>query len=145
MPRERPPQSVVRSFGSGQRLHRLLGGQGTSWKAGDLVLKPSEGPVHPWLGETFGGLVLEGVRVSVPVASSDGRWVVDGWGAASFVVGSEPDLSLPSTWLGVIEAGRAFHSAIFSHRTSRLCRLARRSLGDCGSRGLGRAAHAFRT
>lgn len=112
MPRERPPQSVVRSFGSGQRLHRLLGGQGTSWKAGDLVLKPSEGPVHPWLGETFGGLVLEGVRVSVPVASSDGRWVVDGWGAASFVVGSEPDLSLPSTWLGVIEAGRAFHSAI---------------------------------
>jgi uncharacterized protein (TIGR02569 family) len=76
------------------------------------VLKPSDGPVHPWLGEALDGLVLDGVRVGVPFASSDGSWTVDGWGASLFVAGSEPDLSLPSTWLGVIEAGRAFHRAV---------------------------------
>lgn len=112
MPGERPSASVVRSFAAGSRLLRLPGGRGTSWRAGDLVLKPSDGPVHPWLGEALDGLVLDGVRVAVPFASSDGRWTVDGWGATSFVTGSEPDLSLASTLLGVIEAGRAFHRVV---------------------------------
>jgi len=112
VPGERPYESVVRSFEAGSRLIRLPGGQGTSWKAGGLVLKPSDGPVHQWLGEALDGLVLDGVRVAMPVASSDGSWTVDGWGATSFVAGSEPDLSLPSTWLDVIEAGRAFHRAV---------------------------------
>lgn len=112
MPGERPSESVVRTFEAGSRLLRLPGGQGTSWKAGGLVLKPSDGPVHQWLGEALDGLVLDGVRVAMPFASSDGSWTVDGWGATSFVAGSEPDLSLPSTWLGVIEAGRAFHRAV---------------------------------
>ncbi len=77
-------------------------------EGGGLVLKPSDGPVHQWLGEALDGLVLDGVRVAMPVASSNGSWTLDGWGATSFVAGSEPDLSLPSTWLGVMERAVRF-------------------------------------
>ena len=109
---ERPSESVLRAFEAGSRPLQLPGGQGTSWKAGGLVLKPSDGPVHQWLGEALDGLVSDGVRVAMPFPSSNGTWTVDGWGATSFVPGSAPDLSQPSTWLGVIAAGRAFHRAV---------------------------------
>jgi uncharacterized protein (TIGR02569 family) len=109
---ERPSEGVLRAFNAGSKMLKLPGGQGTSWEAGGLVFKPSDGPVHQWLGESLDGLVLVGVRVAVPIASSDGRWTVDGWGATSFVSGSEPDLSRPSTWLDIIDAGRAFHRAV---------------------------------
>lgn len=107
--------SVVRAFEGGSGLVQFVqlpGGQGTSCKAGSLVFKPSDGPVHQWLGETLGGLLLDGVRLAMPLASSDGHWTVDGWGATSYVTGREPDLSLSSTWLAVIEAGRAFHRTV---------------------------------
>ena len=81
--------------------------------AGGLVLKPSGGgPEHQWLGEALDRVVLDGVRAALPVPSADGAWTVDGWSATSVVTGSAVDLALPSTWLAVINAGRAFHRAV---------------------------------
>src|SRR5262245_3002446 len=90
----------------------MPGGQGTSWIGGSLVLKPGAGPEHQWLGEALLRQSLEGVRLARPVARLDGAWTVDGWTATRFVTGTEPDLSLLSTWSAIIDAGRAFHEAV---------------------------------
>ena len=39
----------------------------------------------------------------------DGDWVCGGWSVARWLEGSHPDYSQPSTWMAIIEAGRAFH------------------------------------
>src|SRR5690348_3361717 len=42
---EPPPAAALRDFGvSGATPHALSGGQGTAWRADDLVLKPSTDP-----------------------------------------------------------------------------------------------------
>lgn len=112
MCRERPSESVLRSFGVGPEVRPLPGGQGNSWLAGNLVLKLGGGPEHRWIGEVLEALNVEGIRLVSPVASRDGAPTVDGWAATRFEAGSVPDLSRPSSWAGVIEAGRAFHRAV---------------------------------
>lgn len=106
-----PPTKVLRAFGVESALP-LAGGQGTSWRAGDLVLKPGSGPVYEWLANQLSSLPSDGVRISAPVATRDGNWVCDGWSATRWVKGSHPDFAQPSTWPSVIEAGRAFHRMV---------------------------------
>jgi uncharacterized protein (TIGR02569 family) len=109
---ERPSFRVQRAFGVGSEFRRLQGGQGTSWVSGDLVFKPGGAEVHGWLGRVLAGLRVDSVRVALPKAAGDGSWSVDGWTATSFVEGSHPDLSVPSTWVRIVAAGRSFHQAV---------------------------------
>jgi len=45
-----PPPTVLLAFGLRGRLVRLVGGQGTSWRVGDVVLKPGVDPGYQeWL------------------------------------------------------------------------------------------------
>ena len=111
----RPPDSAVRAFGADpDQLLRLPGGQGTSWRAGDLVLKPGEAPLQRWLSSTLRELEPAGLRMAVPVAAADGAWSVAGWTATSFVDGQEPDLRRPTSWPKIVAAGRLFHHALAS-------------------------------
>src|SRR4051812_23342860 len=107
-----PPLAVLRAFGVEAPAQPLPGGQGTSWRAGDVVLKPDTGAVHEYLAETLAPVVPDGFRLAQPVPTLDGGWVRDGWVAARWVVGTAPDPSAPSTWLQIVEPGRAFHRAL---------------------------------
>ena len=67
----------------------MKGGQGRSWRCGNIVIKPAGEPAEAsWLANTFEQLQVTGVRLARPVRSSDGRWVVSGWSAQRFVSGS---------------------------------------------------------
>jgi uncharacterized protein (TIGR02569 family) len=79
---------------------------------GGLVLKPDGGPVHTWLGRALLDVVPDDVRLSRPVPARDGAWLCEGWSATRWVEGGEPDYSAASTWIEIIEAGRAFHRAV---------------------------------
>jgi uncharacterized protein (TIGR02569 family) len=72
---------------------------------------------------------MGGVRVAVPVAATDRRWVVDGWSATPFLEGGPAGWR----WDEVLDAGAAFHAAV-AHlpRPSFLDR--RRSPWDVGDR-----------
>lgn len=111
MNRPAPSAEVLRAFGVESPVP-LPGGQGTSWRAGDLVLKPGGGPVHEWLGEALSNLQPDGVRISAPVPTRDGHWVYDGWSATRWVEGSHPDVLRTSTWADIIDAGRSFHRVV---------------------------------
>lgn len=107
----RPDERVVKAFGgSPGELEPLAGGQGGSWRAGAVALKPASGA--EWL-DWLGG-VLDRVpdsaefRLSRPVRSVDGPWVVDGWSATSWVDGSHE----PGRWDERLAVSRALHSAL---------------------------------
>lgn len=112
MTAERPPTCVLRAFGAEEPPRPLAGGQGTSWICGDLVLKPGAGPVHEWLAEALDDLAPVGFRLGTPVRTRYGTWLWQGWSATRWVEGTEPDHARQSSWLHIIEAGRAFHQAV---------------------------------
>ena len=109
------PRHVLEAFGIRGSVRPLPGGQGTSWQADWLVLKPHADEVEiSWLAGLCARSSFEGLRVPEPVAASHGRYVVDGWYATTFASG-EPvadDNQDPTAWLPVLAAGRSFHAAV---------------------------------
>lgn len=107
-----PPSSVLAEFGVNTPARKLPGGQGTSWHAGDIVLKPGAGEVQEWLAGVLADLNGGDVRLQRPVATRAGHWSCEGWSATRWVDGSERTGATASSWVAVIEAGRAFHRAV---------------------------------
>jgi uncharacterized protein (TIGR02569 family) len=84
-----PPTHVRATFG-------LRGPQdeephGDGWRFGDVVLTPVEDHARAtWSAGVRENLTVEGLRLARPVRSTDGRWVVSGWSADTFLSG-EPE------------------------------------------------------
>jgi uncharacterized protein (TIGR02569 family) len=105
------PAHVLAAFGvDGDGLAALEGGQGSSVRAGAVVLKPyADEPETSWLAGLVARTRADGFRLPAPVATLDGRWTVDGWSAVQHVEGAaEPE----GRWPEVVAAGRAFHAAV---------------------------------
>jgi uncharacterized protein (TIGR02569 family) len=95
MPSDAPPDRVLDLFVAEGVLEPLEGGQGTSWRAGDLVLSPghdaSEGwlaPIQARLAVRLDDMVPRSVRLTLPVPARDGSLVTDGWSATRFEPGT---------------------------------------------------------
>lgn len=86
----------------------LDGGQGRTWRCGDVVLKPTSSAAEAaWIAATFENLRSEHLRLARPVRSSDGRWVIGGWTAQRFLSGRPDD-----RYLDILEAGDRLHALI---------------------------------
>ena len=74
------PDRVLAAFGvSGVVPVRLPGGQGTTWRAGPVILKPADSPRSGrWFADVYGGLRGPGFRVPRPVRSAGGDWLAHG-------------------------------------------------------------------
>ena len=70
-------------------LLALEGGEGRSWRAGDLVLKPGlDARFVDWLAVVGERVDTAGrFRLATPVAAPDGRLVVGGWCATTWMAG----------------------------------------------------------
>lgn len=99
----------MRAFSAASDIPELLdGGQGNTWRCGNIVFKPAPDPAAAsWLATTFEQLQVSGVRLARPLRSSDGRWVVAGWGAQRFVSGSPAHRHDD-----ILQAGVALHEAL---------------------------------
>jgi len=99
---------VLSAFGVGDPTP-LAGGQGTSWRARHLVVKPLD--LEPdeleWQARLYERLVPSGFRVAPPVRAADGALVVDGWTAWTFVAGAHAR----RRWSEIIGVGETFHRA----------------------------------
>jgi uncharacterized protein (TIGR02569 family) len=105
-----PPDHVARAFGASSEPIRIAAGQGTSWRAGDLVLKPVDDEEEvQWRCRLLDDIDEHGFRVSRPVRDEDGSFVVDGWTASHWVDG-EPDPR--GRWTELFEAAEAFLVAV---------------------------------
>ena len=96
-PSARPPDHVLDLFAADGVLERLEGGQGTSWRAGDLVLCSGRDESEAWLAPVQARLAVRldeqrprALRLALPVPARDGSLTVDGWAATRFEPGTTP-------------------------------------------------------
>lgn len=85
-----PPQQVLQTFGLTAHPPIEMGEQGLGgWRVGEVVL--SLVPDHAraaWSATVREALYVPGMRIARPVRASDGRYVVSGWRADSYIAGS---------------------------------------------------------
>lgn len=106
-----PPPRVRAAFGVTGPAVRLAGGQGLSWRVGEVVLKPHVEPgFQEWLGTEVAAIEQHGFRLPAVRRALDGAWVVEGWAAQAAVPGSTQRGSV-ADWRSIIEASRALHAA----------------------------------
>ncbi len=102
---------MLAAFGvAGNPPVRLGGGMGTSWRAGDLVLKPADAePAElEWQAQLYAGLTADGFRLARPRRAAGGSVCAHGWSATEFVPGRHE----PRRWPEIIAVGERFHSAL---------------------------------
>lgn len=89
-----PPEDVLRAFGAAGPPVPLPDGQGTSWGAGDIVLKPAgedAAATLAWLDAAAPALVQpDRIRLALPLRSRDGSLIVEGWAATRRLDGAVP-------------------------------------------------------
>lgn len=87
---EGPPDHVLTAFGlTGLRPVALGAGWDGGWRCGEVVLSVVADPARAaWSAKVRETLFVDGVRLARPVRSSDGRYVVAGWRADTFVAGN---------------------------------------------------------
>lgn len=102
---------MLAAFGLAGPAVRFPGGQGVTWRVGDVVLKPCvDAGYQQWLGVEVAGIEQDGFRMPVVRRAVDGAWVVQGWGAQSVLPGASAD-ERAADWGAVITTSRALHAA----------------------------------
>ncbi|MGV1088633.1 MAG: TIGR02569 family protein [Mycobacterium sp.] len=87
---ERPPEHVMAAFGLKRGDPERLGdGWDGGWRCGEIVLSQiADHARAAWSAKVRESLFVDGLRLARPVRSTDGRYVVAGWRADTFVEGS---------------------------------------------------------
>ena len=87
---ERPPEHVLAAFGLvGLRPVPLGSSWEGGWRCGEVVLSMvADHARAAWSAKVRETLFVDGVRLARPVRSTDGRYVVAGWRADTFVAGT---------------------------------------------------------
>lgn len=107
----KPDPQILAAFGAPvTEPSPLPGGQGTTWVAGDVVLKPVP-DVHEaeWVADVLTAVSENGFRVSRPIRAAAGTWTTEGWTGWQRVSG-EHDLA--NRWPVVLTVADAFHRAL---------------------------------
>ena len=105
------PERVLQAFGVGEAVPVCLpGGQGTTWRAGPLILKPTDNETEAaWTADLYATLPEKGFRVPRPAKSRHGAYVAYGWAAWECIEG-KPDLA--GRWREKLAVCDAFHRAL---------------------------------
>jgi uncharacterized protein (TIGR02569 family) len=123
----RPGPEVLASFSASADPVSLPGGEGTAWRAGEMVLKPAGDPqVARWTADLYRDLAIRrdpGFLVPRPLRTVAGDGGIGDWVAQDPLAGAwvawEWLPGEPASWAGVsplwprlIAASRAFHAAL---------------------------------
>jgi uncharacterized protein (TIGR02569 family) len=105
-----PPQKeVVYEFGVDANVTLLPGGEGQSYRAAEIVLKPAQDIEQTnWIADTLSSISEEGFRVNQPVKTVSGEWIFEGWQAFQYINGEH----VKGRWKEKIAVSRKFHNAL---------------------------------
>src|SRR5687768_11633489 len=81
---KQPSLTILEAFAIpiSTKLQRLDGGQGTTYLAGDFILKPVFNVDEAnWVAGVYDSMAQIGFRVPAPVAAISDNWVYEGWTA----------------------------------------------------------------
>lgn len=107
---ERPPEHVLGTFGIKSGQLEEVGDWSGGWRSGEIVLSMvADHARAAWSAKVRETLFVDGLRLARPIRSTDGRYVVSGWRADTFVAGTpEPRHD------EVVSAGVRLHEATAS-------------------------------
>lgn len=106
-----PSDRVLEAFGRHGRPQPLSDDRHATWRVGDLVLKPADISYEQleWQASLQRRLRdHDGFRMPQAARSLDGRLLVDGWYAMTFLEGRHE----PARWPDIIAVGAVFHDAV---------------------------------
>lgn len=103
--RRPPPSHVVDAFGLTGVVTPTQGPD--VWRVGPSALKrvDHQAAVEWICGLLTGRQPASGFRLPTPIAAKDGRWVVDGWAASTWIAGAEDG----SRWRAILDTADRFH------------------------------------
>ncbi|HEX3300617.1 MAG TPA: TIGR02569 family protein [Actinomycetota bacterium] len=110
-PASPPSAEVLDAFSATGRPEPLSGGRHGTWRVGDIVLKPADISKQQltWQAALHERLrTHDGFRVPEAVRAHDGRLLVNGWYAMTYLQGRHE----PGRWLDIIDVGARFHEAV---------------------------------
>lgn len=104
-----PSKKVLSAFGVKSKPTLLEGGQGNTFKANEIVLKPivNEDEAN-WVAELSSKIEPTGFRLEQPIKSISGKWIYKGWSAFTFIEGK----TIKGRWVEQLDTSRKFHKAI---------------------------------
>ena len=107
-----PSPRVLAAFGARGEPEPLAGGEGTSWRAGDVVLKPLQHSASveelEFHADLFDSIETDGFRVPRQRRSFDGALVVEGWTAAEYLEGRHEE----RRWAEIVALGERLHEEV---------------------------------
>ncbi len=105
-----PTKEIARAFGSSVEPERLEGGQGTSYRSGEIMLKPADSAEYSeWIAELFSSLPASpGVRFARPIKSSSDEWIYDGYVGWEFLEGEH----IEGYYHDKLIASKIFHKSL---------------------------------
>lgn len=104
-----PAKDVIKAFGGKSEAINLPGGEGSSYRVDDIVLKPVYSKDQTvWNANILSNIRENGFRVSRPIKSINGTWTYKGWHAFKFQEGEE----VRGNWNKKIEVSKKFHEAL---------------------------------
>ncbi len=104
-------EAVAHAFGVERPAVLLPGGEGRTYRSGNVVLRrEANGVGATWMADLFAGIEADGFRVARPLPTQEGGWIAPGgWSAWTFLEGraaTRDDLA------DVVPAIDAFHAAL---------------------------------
>jgi len=104
-----PDEELLEAFGSKGKAELLSGGEGNSYLAGNMVLKPIDNiDEATWVADLMNVIVEDGFRVAKPIKSKNGTWIYRGWTAFKYLEGE----TSKKRWKEKIEVSHNFHKAL---------------------------------
>ena len=107
-----PPLDCLEAFDIplSTEIERLDGGQGTTYRAGDTILKPAFGVEEAaWVADVYNSIEQVGFRVPAPISVDSGCWVFEGWTAWEYLEGRTLE---SEKYQERLAASQAFHQAL---------------------------------
>jgi len=110
VPELAPPAHVRSAFGVNARLRHNRGGFGGVWSDGQIVLKRVDNVTETtMMADVLESVQFDGVRIPMPVRTSSGDLIVDGWSASTHLSGRR---LARGRWADRVLASRAICQAL---------------------------------
>lgn len=87
-----PIKEILIAFDSKEQPILLAGGQGETYRAGNIILKSTTNVVEAeWVANILNSLKSDKFRIAKPVKAQNNQWVFNDWIAFEFIPGKHPD------------------------------------------------------
>ncbi len=100
---------IIQKFTDSHEYEKLSGGQNSSLKVGEIVIKPiTDIERYIWIANEIESLASPSIMIAKPIRSKNGNWIENGYGASQYITGKYYDHKIREK----IKAANLFHKVV---------------------------------